>query len=190
MNRPALRSALRPPVLWLLGRPVPLGQVLWLTVIWLLLWGDLSVGNVLGGLLAGLILVWLLPLPVQDTGLRLHPIRIVWFLVRFLRDMVVSSFRVALWAMRLGTQPPVQIVEVRLRTRSETMVVLVTVALSALPGSLVLETNVREGTLVLHVLGVPGDPATVSQTTQDDVTRLESRIAAAFGTRADQEEVR
>lgn len=186
MNRPAIR----PPVLRLLGRPVPLGQVLWLTGIWLLLWGDLSVGNVLGGLLAGLILIWLLPLPLQDTGLRLHPVRIVWFLIRFLRDMMVSSFRVAFWALRMGRQPPVQIVEVELRTRSETMVVLVTVALSALPGSLVLETNTRERTLVLHVLGVPGDPSTVSRITQEDVTRLEGRIVAAFGTRADQEEVR
>ncbi|WP_326641931.1 Na+/H+ antiporter subunit E [Streptosporangium sp. NBC_01755] len=172
------------------GRPVPLPQVLWLTVIWLLLWGDLSVGNVLGGLLVGLVLVWLLPLPIQDTGLRLHPVWILLFLVRFVRDMMVSSFRVAFWALRLGRPPPMQLVEVRLRASSEAMAVLVTVALSALPGSLVLEANVRRRTLLLHVLGVPGDPATVGQVTQDDVTRLENRIVAAFGTRADQEEVR
>ncbi|MEV4378282.1 Na+/H+ antiporter subunit E [Streptosporangium sp. NPDC049644] len=177
-------------VLRLLGRPVPLPQVLWLTLIWLLLWGDLSVGNVLGGLLVGLVLVWLLPLPIQDTGIRLHPVGILLFLVRFARDMVISSFRVAFWALRLGRPPPVQVVEVRLRASSEPMAVLVTVALSALPGSLVLEANVRERTLLLHVLGVPGDPSTVGQVTQDDVTRLEKRIVTAFGTRADQEEVR
>ena len=34
---------------------------------------------------------------------------------------------------------------------------LITVALSALPGSLVLEAHVRERRLVLHVLGITGD---------------------------------
>ncbi|MER6828687.1 Na+/H+ antiporter subunit E [Streptosporangium sp. NPDC000563] len=177
-------------VLKLLGRPVPLPQVLWLTLIWLMLWGDLSVGNVLGGLLVGLLLVWLMPLPLQDTGIRFHPLGIAWFIVRFMRDMVVSSSRVIFWALRLGKPPPIQIVEVRLRTSSEPMVVLVTVALSALPGSLVLEANTQDKKLLLHVLGISGDLETVRRITQDDVTRLEKRIVAAFGTRADQEEVR
>ncbi|WP_433240359.1 Na+/H+ antiporter subunit E [Streptosporangium sp. CA-135522] len=171
----------------LLGRPVPLSQVAWLTVVWLLLWGDLSVGNVLGGLLAGLIVVWLLPLPVVDTGLRIHPVAALIFLIRFARDLVVSSFRVAFWALRLDRPPPVQIVEVRLRSSSEVMTVLLTVALSALPGSLVLEVHLGERELVLHVLGLTGD---VQALTQQDVTRLESRIVAAFGTHADQEELR
>ncbi|MEV4181622.1 Na+/H+ antiporter subunit E [Streptosporangium canum] len=171
----------------LLGRPVPLSQVAWLTVVWLLLWGDLSVANVLGGLLAGLVVVWLLPLPVVETGLRVHPFAALVFLVRFAGDLVVSSFRVAFWALRLGALPPVHIVEVRLRSSSEVMAVLVTVALSALPGSLVLEVHGRERELVLHVLGITGD---VQEIVQDDVTRLESRIVAAFGTRADQEELR
>ncbi|WP_406313459.1 Na+/H+ antiporter subunit E [Streptosporangium sp. NBC_01639] len=171
----------------LLGRPVPLSQVAWLTLVWLLLWGDLSVGNVLGGLLGGLLIVWLLPLPVVDTGVRIHPVAAAVFLVVFAAELVLSSFRVAFWALRLGTLPPVEIVEVRLRTSSEVMTVFITVALSALPGSLVLEVHPVERALVLHVLGITGDvPAVV----QADVTRLESRILAAFGTRSDQEELR
>ncbi|MGJ6962977.1 Na+/H+ antiporter subunit E [Streptosporangium sp. G11] len=178
------------PVPRVLGRPVPLPLVAWLTVVWLLLWGDLSVGNVLGGLLTGLAVVWLLPLPVQDSGIRLRPVGILLFLLRFARDLMISSFRVAFWALRPGEPPPVQIVEVGLRCSSETTAVLMTVALSALPGSLVLEANVRRRLLVLHVLGVPGDAPTVSRVTREDVMRLENRIVAAFGTRADQEELR
>ncbi|MDP9841285.1 Na+/H+ antiporter subunit E [Streptosporangium lutulentum] len=168
------------------GRRVPPAQVAWLTIVWLLLWGDVTVGNVLGGLLAGLAVVWLLPLPVLDSGLRIHPVGLVVFLTRFAVDMVVSSFRVAFWALRPGT-PPVRIVEVRLRSSSEVMAVLITVALSALPGSLVLEAHVGERLLVLHVLGVTGDARAV---TEADVARLESRVVAAFGTRADREELR
>ncbi|WP_436762156.1 Na+/H+ antiporter subunit E [Streptosporangium sp. V21-05] len=178
------------PVPRVLGRPVPLPLVAWLTVVWLLLWGDLGVGNVLGGLLTGLVVVWLLPLPVQDSGIRLHPVGILLFVVRFAGDLVVSSLRVAFWALRPGAPPPVQIVEVRLGSSSETVAVLMTVALSALPGSLVLEANVRRRLLVLHVLGIPGDAPTVTRVTREDVTRLESRVVAAFGTRADREELR
>ncbi|MEV8632458.1 Na+/H+ antiporter subunit E [Streptosporangium sp. NPDC051023] len=170
-----------------LGRPVPLGEVAWLTVAWLLLWGDLTVGNVLGGLLAAAVIVWALPLPVLDSGARIHPVAALVFLVRFAGDLVLSSFRVAFWALRLGTSPPVEVVRVRLRTSSEVMTVLVTVALSALPGSLVLEARFEDRELVLHVLGIRGDvPATV----QADVTRLESAIVAAFGTPEDREELR
>ncbi|MFC7649718.1 Na+/H+ antiporter subunit E [Streptosporangium lutulentum] len=121
-----------------------------------------------------------------DSGLRIHPVGLVVFLTRFAVDMVVSSFRVAFWALRPGT-PPVRIVEVRLRSSSEVMAVLITVALSALPGSLVLEAHVGERLLVLHVLGVTGDARAV---TEADVARLESRVVAAFGTRADREELR
>ncbi|MEV6859464.1 Na+/H+ antiporter subunit E [Streptosporangium subroseum] len=170
----------------LLGRRVPPAQVAWLTLVWLLLWGELTVGNVFGGLLAGLVVVWLLPLPVLDSGLRIHPVGLLVFLVRFVMDMLISSFRVAFWALRPGA-PPVQIVEVRLRSSSEVMAVLITVALSALPGSLVLEAHVRERQLVLHVLGITGDARAV---TEADVARLENRILVAFGTRADQEELR
>ncbi len=178
------------PVPRVLGRPVPLPLVAWLTAVWLSLWGDLSVGNVLGGVLAGLIVVWLLPLPVQDSRIRLHPAGILLFVVRFAGDLVASSLRVAFWALRPGGPPPVQIVEVWLRSSSETVAVLMTVALSALPGSLVLEANVRRRLLVLHVLGIRGDAQTVARVTREDVTRLESRIVAAFGTRADREELR
>ncbi|GAA3088271.1 Na+/H+ antiporter subunit E [Streptosporangium carneum] len=171
----------------LLGRPVPLGEVAWLTVVWLLLWGDLTVGNVLGGLLASSVVVWLLPLPTLDSGVRIHPVAALVFLVRFAADLVLSSFRVAFWALRLGTSPPVETVRVRLRTSSEVMTVLVTVALSALPGSLVLEAELEDRELVLHVLGIRGD---VRATVQADVTRLEGAIVAAFGTPADREEIR
>ncbi|GAA3429734.1 Na+/H+ antiporter subunit E [Streptosporangium sandarakinum] len=171
----------------LFGRPVPPRTVAWLTVVWLLLWGELSVANVLGGLLAALAVVWLLPLPARKPALRIHPARLLVFLAVFATDLVISSARVAFWALRFGTVPPMEIVEVRLRTSSEVMAVLAVVALSALPGSLVLEARLADGELVLHVLGLTGD---VQGTTRADVAKLEARIVAAFGTTADREELR
>ncbi len=165
------------------GRPV---LVTWLTLIWVMLWGELSVGTVLGGLLTALIITWLLPLPVLDPGIRVRPLKAVAFLLWFGADLVSSTVRVVFWVLRTGS-PPSGIVPVRVRTSSESMIMMIMVAVSTVPGSLVLEVHRERRELVLHVLGRTGDLAVLAQR---DVSGLESRIVSAFGTRADLEELR
>ncbi|MFI7612504.1 Na+/H+ antiporter subunit E [Nonomuraea terrae] len=167
----------------LFGRRVPLVLVAWLAAVWVTLWGDLSVGNVLGGLVAGLVVTWLLPIPVLDPGLRVRPVALVSFLVWFAWDLVLSTARVVFWVAHPGP-PPSQVVRAPLRTTSDSMVVLVLVALSTVPGTLVLEVDGQE--LVVHVLGRRGD---ATQIARADVADLESRIVRAFGTRRDREEL-
>jgi multicomponent Na+:H+ antiporter subunit E len=167
----------------LFGRRVPLVLVAWLAAVWVTLWGDLSVGNVLGGLVAGLVVTWLLPMPVLDPGFRVRPVALVLFLVWFAWDLVLSTARVVFWVAHPG-RPPSQIVRTPLRTTSDSMVVLILVALSTVPGTLVLEVAGRE--LVVHVLGRRGD---ATEITRADVAELESRIVRAFGTRRDREEL-
>ncbi|HEV7626222.1 MAG TPA: Na+/H+ antiporter subunit E, partial [Streptomyces sp.] len=67
--------------------------VLGLTVVWVLLWGDLSVANVLTGIVVGIVVCVIFPLPPIETGVRLRPIGILRFAVRFTLDMIVSSWR-------------------------------------------------------------------------------------------------
>ncbi|WP_237102858.1 Na+/H+ antiporter subunit E [Nonomuraea sp. MG754425] len=167
----------------LLGRRVPLTLVAWLTLVWVTLWGDLTVANVLGGLATGLVVTWLLPLPVLDPGVRVRPVALVWFLLCFVWDMVTSTARVVFWVLRPG-KPPTEIVRVPLRTSSESMTVLLMIALATVPGSLVVEAYRKE--LVVHVLGLTGD---VAATVRADVAGLERRIVRAFGTRRDREEL-
>ncbi|GAA2210948.1 Na+/H+ antiporter subunit E [Nonomuraea monospora] len=167
----------------LLGRRVPLPLVAWLALVWVTLWGDLSVGNVLGGLLTGLVVTWLLPLPILDPGIRVHPGPLVRFLLWFAWDMVTSTVRVVFWVAHPGP-PPTRIVRVPLRTSSESMTVLLMIALSTVPGTLIVEAYRKE--LVVHVLGLTGD---VAGAVRADVAGLESRIVRAFGTAADREEL-
>ncbi|MGP3957933.1 Na+/H+ antiporter subunit E [Nonomuraea sp. 3N208] len=164
------------PRLWLIA---------WLALIWVTLWGDLSIGNVLGGVAAALVVTWLLPLPMLDPGIRIRPVALVRFLVWFGWDMVVSTARVVIWVFRPGP-PPTQLVRVELRTSSESMIVVIMAALANVPGSLVVEAYVEERCLMLHILGLPGDAA---EDVRAHVAALESRIVAAFGTRRDREEL-
>lgn len=163
-----------------------LALIAWLALVWVALWGDLTAANVLGGLATALVVTWLLPLPVLDPGIRARPAALAVFLFWFGRDLVTSTVRVVLWIARSGT-PPTQLVRVRLRTSSESMTVIIMVALSTVPGSLVLEFYPERRELLLHVLGRPGD---VTEPVRADVARLESRIVAAFGTARDREELR
>ncbi|MGP4095412.1 Na+/H+ antiporter subunit E [Nonomuraea sp. KM90] len=179
-GEPVRREVLAPRVL---GRRVPLPLVAWLALVWVMLWGDLSAGNVLGGLVTGLVVTWLLPLPILDPGIRVRPVALVRFLLWFGWDMVISTVRVVFWVAHPG-QPPTQIVRVPLRTSSEALTVMIIVALSTVPGSLVLERY--PGELLVHVLGRPGD---VAEAVRADIAGLESRIVAAFGTRRDREEL-
>ncbi|MFC7586978.1 Na+/H+ antiporter subunit E [Nonomuraea antimicrobica] len=167
----------------LFGRRVPLPLVAWLALVWVTLWGDLSAGNVLGGLVTGLVVTWALPLPVLDPGIRVRPVPLVRFLLWFGWDMVTSTVRVVFWVAHPGP-PPVRLVRVPLRTSSESMTVMIMIALTTVPGSLVVERY--PGELLLHVLGRPGE---IADAVRADVAGLESRIVAAFGTRGDREEL-
>jgi multicomponent Na+:H+ antiporter subunit E len=172
------------PVLF--GRRVPLPLIAWLALVWVTLWGEVSAGNVLGGLAAGLVTTWLLPLPVLDQGIRIRPVALAVLLLWFGADMVLSTARVVAGVLRPGC-PPTQFVTVRLRTTSEPMTMMIMVALSSMPGSLVVHVREEGGELVLHVLGRPGD---VTGTVREEVAKLEARVVAAFGTGNDREELR
>ncbi|WP_049571623.1 Na+/H+ antiporter subunit E [Nonomuraea sp. SBT364] len=167
------------------GRPVPVPLVAWLTLIWVMLWGSVSALTLVGGVLAGTLTVWLLPLPVLDPGIRFRPVPFAAFLAWFALDLVSSTARVVFWVLHPG-RPPTGVVRVPLRTSSESMIMMVMVALSTVPGSLVLEFQRERRELVVHILGRRGNLAELGR---EEVAGLESRIVAAFGTSADRREL-
>ncbi|MGI5271206.1 Na+/H+ antiporter subunit E [Nonomuraea sp. CA-218870] len=170
------------------GRPVPLALVGWLALIWVMLWGELSFGTVLGGLATGAVVTWLLPLPALDPGIRFRPLPFLRFLAWFLLDLVMSTARVVIWVLRSGS-PPTAIVSTPLRTSSEAMTVMIMVAVTTVPGSVVLAADRERRHLTIHVLGRSGTEAEVAEVTQLEVAALERRIVTAFGTRDDRKEL-
>lgn len=155
----------------------------WLVLVWNLLWGEFSVGNMLGGLLVAIAVLVFFPLPAVTFGGRLRPVALLRFAARFARDLVVASIHVALTALRPGYVPRNAIVAVRLRVRTDLNLTLAAEALSLVPGSLIVETDRGTGTLYVHVLDVRGpDPAA---RTRRDVRALEARIVRAVGSSAE-----
>ena len=163
-------------------RRVSPALVVWLTVVWIALWGTLSVANMVTGVVVALLVLVTLPMPASGARLAFHPLGVLVFVVLFAVDLVVSSLRVAWQAVGPRALPRNSVIEVALRTRSDLTLTMTVLALNVMPGSIVVE--IHRGTptrLFVHVLGAD-TPAAV-ESARRSVARLEQRVLTAFGTR-------
>ncbi|MFC5754740.1 Na+/H+ antiporter subunit E [Actinomadura rugatobispora] len=178
-----------PPLSVRVGRRViqfPL--VIWLTVIWLLMGDRFSIANALSGLLLAIGLVVVFPLPPIDPGLRFHPWGFACFATRFGLDLLRSAGPLTWQAFGTAERGIVNsVLGVTLRTRSDLILTVTAIALSAVPGTLVLDVRRETSTLFLHVLGGSDERAVAKA--RSDVLALERRVVRAFGTRADRRAV-
>ncbi|MDD9205068.1 Na+/H+ antiporter subunit E, partial [Georgenia sp. 10Sc9-8] len=113
------------------------GALLWLTAVWVLLWGDLSLANVLGGVAVALAVTTLTPLPRTPFDGRFRPGGLVRLLARFALDVVVASVQVA-WRAITGRPLRGAVIRVRLRSHSDVYLSLTAGMTSLVPGSIVI----------------------------------------------------
>jgi multicomponent Na+:H+ antiporter subunit E len=154
----------------------------WLLAVWLLLWGSISPLAVGSGLLVAIGLLWATPQPAVEIGLCFRPLAAVSLMFFITVDLFVSSCRVA-WQILTPRLPESAIYEVPLRVRGGLMITMVAIAVTAVPGSTVIDTRPEEGILVIHVLDASSPDA--EEKIRRDVRVLERRITAAFGSLAE-----
>lgn len=151
-------------------------RVTGLVVVWLVLWSDVSVANVLTGILVGGVtcLVFSSPPPSPAVFRPLPVIRfLLYFGVRLLQSSVVVAKTVVAPRHRIHTG----IVAVPLSGCSDAVATIIADAISLTPGTLTLEVRRDPLTLFVHALDVR-DVAQV----QADVRALEVLAVKAFGT--------
>jgi multicomponent Na+:H+ antiporter subunit E len=165
--RPARYRSLQLPVLG------------WLTLVWVALWGDISVMTVVGGFIVATVGCLVFPLPPLRLELRVRPLPLLWLVARFAADVVVSSVQVSWVVLRPRRPLRNAVVEVNLRTPSDFVLTLVAEMTCLIPGSLVVEARRSTHTLFLHVLDV-GDGAGAERFRQS-VLGLEARLVRALG---------
>ena len=161
----------------------------WLTLVWVLLWGGLTLGNVAAGLLFGVVLTTVFPVG-PDRGTGLHPIALLRFGAHFAVALVRSTAAVARSVLRPLSRLEEGILAVPLHVRSPVVVSFVANAISLTPGTLTVDVRPRsygiastgpdKPTLFVHCL-VVGDPDSV----RSDAWHLERLAVAAVGTRED-----
>jgi multicomponent Na+:H+ antiporter subunit E len=148
-----------------------------LVILWMLLWGSLSLLNLVTGLVLAVFVTRVFYLPPVDLTGRLHPGHLAVFVASFAWQLVGASFLVA------ARQNAV--IAVQLYTRSDLIMTLTAIALSLIPGSLVLEADRANSILYLHVLNTPTPEAVEKARSQ--VLLIERRIVRALGSRDDLE---
>jgi multicomponent Na+:H+ antiporter subunit E len=146
-----------------------------LTIVWVLLWGTLSVANVLSGALVAILVLWLFPMPSPErVGIR--PIATIRYVAVFAWLLVVSTWDTAIEILRRRPAQFQGIVAVPLRTESEVVATAVANSISLTPGT--LSVDVRKDPMVLYVHGLRVEA-------RDDIRatarRLEALALAALG---------
>ncbi|MGH3908526.1 MAG: Na+/H+ antiporter subunit E [Pseudonocardiaceae bacterium] len=160
-------------------RAAQLSQLIWLTAVWVLLWGHLSVQTLLGGLLVALLVTVALPLPPVAGHLSMRPLRLLRLAGYLAVELVVSGVEISWETLRYGPRATAGIVEVPLLTDSDYVIAALANAVSLTPGEFVLQIDRRRGVCYVYSLGVraPADAERV----RGQVLVLQRRVVAALG---------
>ncbi|MCJ0902284.1 Na+/H+ antiporter subunit E [Rhodococcus sp. ARC_M6] len=154
------------------------GILVWLTFVWVLLWGNISYGNIFGGLVVGLVIMVLLPLPRVPVEGRVHILsilRLAWVIVYY---AALSSIQVAWLAIRPSPPPVTGVLRYQLGIKSDLVLTLCIDVLNLIPGTMVLEIDQNRRIVYVHVLDV-GSQKSVSAFYRS-VEDLERLFIASF----------
>ncbi|MCA0252105.1 MAG: Na+/H+ antiporter subunit E [Actinobacteria bacterium] len=153
--------------------------VLLLALVWVLLWGEFSLLNILYGLVLGWIVsvvFWLAPIRYYGT---VHLGGLIKLAVLQLWDLATASIQLAAMAFQPGLKLRPGVIKVRLKSNSDLYQVAVAELISIVPGTLVVETMRRPRLLYLHVFHLPDAAAVRKQ--RKHALMIEDRVLHAFG---------
>ncbi|MCU1537776.1 MAG: hypothetical protein JWP82_2127 [Humibacillus sp.] len=150
------------------------------TVAWMFLWDRITWGNLVNGVLVGLVVTLAFPLPsIQYSG-TLRPWRVLVLIGGFLVDLVRSSWQVM--RLALGPRSPRNaVIEVPLRSRSDFYLTITAELVALVPGSVVIDARRSSSVLYLHLLDVDKPGAIEAQ--RRHVLEVEERVVRALGSR-------
>jgi multicomponent Na+:H+ antiporter subunit E len=131
----------------------------WLTAVWVLLWGNVSPANILGGIAVGLGIMILLPLPKVPVEGRIHLWSIIKLVGVFLYYAGESSLSVAWLAIRPKAPPVTGVLRCRIAIKSDLVLTLFVDAMNLVPGTMVLEIDQTRRLLYVHVLDMGSQKA-------------------------------
>jgi multicomponent Na+:H+ antiporter subunit E len=152
--------------------------LVWLILVWLLLWGTVSVANVVSGLAVALGITLLLPLPSVPVQGRLHPLSLLWLALHVAWWLAQSSIQVAWLAIRPGQPPLSAVLRGHLALKSDLVLALAVNIMNLTPGTIVLEIDQARRLVYVHVLDV-GSRRTVERFYRQ-MAQLERLLIAAF----------
>jgi len=154
----------------------------WLVVLWMLLWGQLTVLAAVTGVIVAIIVTNVFRLPAAELTGRVNFWWLFVAIFSFLGHLVMGALQVAWQAVKPGHTTSA-IVRSPLRVDDDLIMTHVAVALSLVPGSTVIESDRRNRVLFMHVLGVKS--AEDVEDARAAALKWEKLIVRAVGSRAE-----
>lgn len=130
--------------------------VMGLTIVWCVLWGDLSAANIASGFVVSGVLVLAGVLPRCRRGFR--PVPFVRLLAVIAADLVASTVRVGREALS-GRRIDDGVMWIDLPREARGLEAFLVIAVTLTPGTAVIDVNPSEGRLAVHVLDRHRPPA-------------------------------
>lgn len=165
--------------------PVGRNRVGWRSIgigvaVWCILWQQVDLLTVLGGLAVTWGVALVFPMPAIRYRGTIRPVGLLRLVAVTTADLVVSSFRIA--ALAADWRRPVRsaVLGVRLRTNSDLLVAMIIQLIGLVPGSVVVEHVRTSSRLYVHVLDVR-DTSQLGEA-RERVRDVERRVLRAFGT--------
>lgn len=160
-----------------------LPQVLALAVVWVLLWGSVAPTAIVGGLIIGLLVTMLFPLPLLPERLPLRPLKALRLLAYLAVDLAASGVRVSLVTLLRGRRARAGIIGLPLCTDSDRAVTTLVAGCALTPGSYVLQIDRRRRRWYVYCLGL--HPAGAVDRARGQLMNLQMRVIDAMGSDED-----
>ena len=129
-----------------------------LAFIWAHVTGEFTLGSFATGFLLGYIVLFIAS-PVLDSGsyIRKFPL-VIWLFVYFLKELFLSSIRVAIDVLRPGSfKMHSGVIGIPLDVKTDFEITLLANMISLTPGTLSLDVSEDRKTLFIHAMYVDND---------------------------------
>ena len=160
-----------------------------LLLVWFGLWGRITPGNVVGGVLVVAAIYWIFPTGPGRLGAEhapvVHLLAALKFLVLFAWALLVATAQVVAVVLRPRLRVAEGIVEVPLTSTSPVIATMVANAITLPPGTMTVDvfgTGDEPAVLYVHVLDLDD-----AESIRDDGRTFEALAVNAFGSRGDRE---
>ena len=145
----------------------------WLAGVWILLWGTWSWANLINGLVIGLLVTLLLPLPPVPVQGRVRFLALGKLGAVVTYNSLLSSLESAWLAIRPAAPPKAGVIRRQVDIKSDLVFTLLVDSLNLVPGTLVIDIDTQRRVLYIHVLDLGSDRAVENfNRTMDSYERL------------------
>ena len=152
---------------------------MWLTLVWVLLWGSFTLLTLVGGVIVAVVVTTLFRLSAAAQPLPVRPWRLLRLTGFLALDLLVSGAEVSWQTLRYGADARGAIMAAPLLCSSDRVVTILATAISLSPGTMVLQIDHEHGLLYVYALG-PRDRAGVERARAGTLD-MQRRVLEAFG---------